>query len=76
MYIKDDYGFEDLKKAVWQGAKNTVKKVEEAGKEEQFMEFLEDMYAEEVPTLSQVNDYLWHDHTVVMEYMGIGEDEE
>jgi len=75
MYIKDDYGFEDLKNAVWQGAKNTVEKIDKAGKGEALMEFLEEIYSDGVPTLMQVNDLLWHDSGYVRETL-LGEDEE
>ena len=75
MYIKDDYGFEDLKRAVWQGAKITVEKIDEAGKGEQLMEWLEEAYLGEVPTLTQVNDLLWHDAELVKETL-LWEDED
>ena len=75
MYIKDDYGFEDLKKAVWQGAKTTVEKIDKAGKGEQLMEFLQEAYYDDVPTLTQVNDLLWHDSAYVTDTL-LGEDEE
>ena len=75
MYIKDDYGFEDLKRVVWQGAKITVEKIDEAGKGEQLMEWLEEAYLGEVPTLTQVNDLLWHDADTVVETL-LWEDED
>lgn len=74
MYIKDDYGFEDLKKAVWQGAEYTMKKVEEAGKEALLMEHLEEIFYNEVPTITEVNDVLWHDHMELMDTLGIDEE--
>ena len=62
MYIKDDYNFEDLKKAVWSGAVNTLLRVEEANKEGLLMDHLQEIFGEEeVPTITEVNDYLWHD---------------
>ena len=76
MYIKDDYGFEDLKDAVWSGAKNTMEKVEAAGKEGLLMEHLEEIFFNEIPTITEVNDVLWHDHTELMDTLGIYDEEE
>lgn len=75
MYIKDDYNFEDLKKAVWSEAKKTVKKIDEAGKGDLLMSHLEELYMDEVPTLTTVNDLLWHDSEGVLMAV-LGEDEE
>ena len=62
MYIKDDYNFENLKNTVWQGAKYTVNKIDEAGKGDLLMDHLQEIFGEEeVPTITEVNDYLWHD---------------
>ena len=76
MYIKDDYDFEDLKKVVWSEAKKTVKKIDEADKGELLMEHLEELYMDEVPTLTMVNDLLWHDSEGVLMAIGIGEEDE
>ena len=76
MYIKDDYEFVDLKARVWSGANYTIEKVEEAGKEGLLMEHLEEVFYNEIPTITEVNDYLWHDHEYVMEAMEIGEEED
>ena len=75
MYIKDDYGFEDLKKVVWSEAKKTVKKIDEADKGDLLMSHLEELYMDEVPTLTTVNDLLWHDSEQVLMAV-LGEEEE
>ena len=75
MYIKDDYDFDDLKKTVWSEAKKTVNKIDEAGKGDLLMSHLEELYMDEVPTLTMVNDLLWHDSEGVLMAV-LGEDEE
>ena len=74
MYIKDDYGFEELKNNCWSGAQNTLKTIEENGKEEDLMQLLEDIYPD-VPTLTEVNDALWFDSDYIFEQLGIEEEE-
>ena len=60
MEIKKDYDFEDLKRNSWSGAINTLKKIEENEKEEELMILLENTF-EDVPTETEVNDFLWFD---------------
>ena len=76
MYIKNDYDFEDLKNTVWSGAKHTVQKVEAAGKEDALMEYLEEIFFNEIPDMGEVNDVLWHDHMELMDVLGIDEEED
>ena len=77
MYIKKDYGFEDLKNNSWSGAIDTLNKIEECGKEEEFMEYLESVMAEDeykVPTETEVNDFLWFDSEMIYEALEIEEE--
>ena len=59
MYIKSDFSFEDLKDQCWGGAEETLKIIEEHNKEELLLDLLEnDIFFEEIPTITEVNDYL------------------
>lgn len=78
MYIKEDYNFEDLQKNCWSGAEETLKIIEEKGKEESLMDFLEVYYnvgIEKTPTLTEVNDLLWFDDDMIFLMLDIEVDE-
>ena len=69
MYIKEDYDFNDLMNNCWSGAEETLKVIEENGKEDAFMELLEMTFTE--PTMTEVNDYLRFDDDSIFEDLGI-----
>ena len=71
MYIKDDYSFEDLKKQVWSGAVDTIERIEKEEKEEEFMELLQAIFENDIPTLTAVNDLLWFDDDFIYRELGI-----
>ena len=70
MEIKKDYNFNDLKENSWSGAINTLKTIEENEKEEELMQLLEITF-EDVPTETEVNDFLWFDDDFIFEELGI-----
>lgn len=70
MEIKKDYDFEDLKRNSWSGAINTLEKIEENEKEEELLELLEYTF-EDVPSETEVNDFLWFDDDFIFEELGI-----
>ena len=70
MEIKKDYDFEDLKRNSWSGAIDTLETIEENEKEEELMQLLEYTF-EDVPTETEVNDFLWFDYDFIFEELGI-----
>lgn len=70
MTIKKDYGFYDLKDEVWEGAVDTLDKIENEGKQDELMEFLESYFVD-VPTMTEVNDLLWFENDFVFESLGM-----
>ena len=79
MYIKQDMDFNDLMNNCWSGACNTLKTIEEHGKENEFMAHLEDIFEscfDNVPTMIEVNDYLWFEDEAIFDALGISESEE
>ena len=61
----------ELKDNSWSGALDTLADIENAGKEDELMQHLEDMFADRTPTDTDVNDYLWHDREYVYEALGL-----
>ena len=79
MYIKQDMDFNDLMKNCWSGAIDTLKTVEEHDKENELIKHLEDIfeaYFDNVPTMTEVNDYLWFEDAEIFEALGISEMED
>lgn len=79
MYIKKDFNFYDLQENCWSGAIDTLKTIEEHDKEDELMAHLEEIfesYFDNVPDMTEVNDYLWFDDEAIFECLGISETEE
>ena len=69
MYIKEDYDFNDLMNNCWSGAEETLKVIEENGKEDAFMELLEMTFT--APKLTEVNDFLRLNDDYIYDTLGI-----
>lgn len=79
MYIKQDMDFNDLMNNCWSGAIDTLKTIEEHDKEDELMECLEDIFGSDfnnIPTMTEINDYLWFEDEFIFECLGISESEE
>ena len=79
MYVKQDMDFNDLMNNCWSGAIDTLRTVEENGKEDELISHLEEIfesYFDNVPTMTEVNDYLWFEDEEIFEALGISETEE
>lgn len=71
--INDFYALVDM---VWSGAVDTIADIQRANKEDEFMNFLEAVFCDEVPTDTEVNDFIWHDRDYIYENLGLTEDGE
>lgn len=76
MEIKNDFSFEDLRNECWNGAVDTLDRVEEEGKEEELMDLLEEVFSGDIPTLTEVNDYLRFEDSEIFDVLEINEEEE
>lgn len=76
MYIKKEIDFEDLRNICWCGAIDTLNTIEENGKEDWLIDLLEDVFWDEIPTDTEVNDFLWFDTATIFDVLNIAEDEE
>lgn len=70
--VKKELSFEDLKDECWSGAIDTLQKIEEEGKETELMKLLLDIFAD-IPTETQINDFLWFEDSYIYENLGIKE---
>ncbi len=68
--INDFYALADM---VWSGAVDTIKDIQNANKEDEFMNFLEAVFCDEVPTDTEVNDFIWFERDYIYENIGLTE---
>lgn len=73
MYVKIEMDYRTLKNNSWSGALDTLKDIEEADKEDELMYLLEEIFNGEIPTETEVNDFLWHDRDYIYESLGLDE---
>lgn len=70
--------FYELADMVWSGAVDTIADIQNANKENEFMDFLEMVFMdrEEPPTETEVNDFIWFERDYIYEHLGLTEDGE
>ena len=73
MYVKIEMDYRTLRYNSWSGALDTLKDIEEADKEKELMYLLEEIFADTIPTETEVNDFLWHDRDYIYESLGLDE---
>lgn len=71
MYVKKEIDFEDLKDMCWSGAIDTLEKIENAEKEEELIELLESIFENNIPTGTELNDFLWSEDDFIFEQLSI-----
>lgn len=74
MEIKKEYNFYDLLDDCWSGAISTLEKIQEEGKGNELIDFLESMFVD-IPTMTDVNDLLWFESDFIFENLGIESEE-
>ena len=77
MEIKKDYGFSDLQETCWSGAVDTLNTISKHDKEDELMQYLEEVFSGDIPTKTEVNDFIWFEDDAIFEALDINlEDEE
>lgn len=70
---KEINGFYELADMVWSGAVDTIADIQNANKENEFMTFLEMIFCDDVPTDTEVNDFIWFERDYIYENIGLTE---
>jgi len=70
---KEINGFYELADMVWSGAIDTIADIQNANKENEFMNFLEMVFCDNVPTDTEVNDFIWFEREYIYENIGLTE---
>lgn len=73
---KEINGFYELADMVWSGAVDTIADIQNANKENEFMDFLEMVFCDDVPTDTNVNDFIWFEREYIYENIGLTENGE
>lgn len=60
----------------WSGAKDTIAEVKKHNKMDELQMHIEETFIEEVPTATQLNDYVWFNRDNICKVLGISNDEE
>ena len=79
MFIKKEINnFEEIAEMVWSGAVDTIDSIVEADKEDEFMDLLENIFWDEdnMPTETELNDYIWFETDFIFENLGLDENGE
>ena len=64
--------YSELRNEVWGDAEWTLEQVEDSNKEEELMQYLEDVFGyDEAPTMTEVNDFLWFEWETIFEDLGV-----
>ena len=72
MEIKKEINdFYELEKMCWSGAVDTIADIQNANKEDEFMNFLEMIFCDEIPTDTAVNDFIWFERDYIYESLGL-----
>lgn len=75
--IKKEMDFNDIAQECYNGANFTLERIAQEGKEENFINWLNNVYysdvenIEQAPTFTELNDLLVHDEKYVLEQLGI-----
>lgn len=75
MKVFDEMDFNDIRRTAWSGARDTVERIEDEGKGNEFMSLIEELYPEGIDRTA-LNDLLWFDDEWIFECLGIKDEEE
>lgn len=75
MWIKEEITSIQLGERLWSGAVSTWEEICKAGKEEEAMQYFEEMfYDQEAIDITELNDFLWFESDNIMEYLGLNKE--
>lgn len=77
MFVKNEiYDFGSLEFNCWSGAIDTLNRIRKAEKEEEFIDYLEDIFYNEIPTMTELNDFIWFEDEMIFEDLGISDEDD
>ena len=76
MEIRMEIGINELYDMSWSGGRDTLDNIFEHDKEEELMNLLEEVFCDEAPSDTEVNDFLWFERDMIYEHCGLDENGE
>ena len=76
MEIRMDVGINELYDMSWSGGRDTLDDIFDHDKEEELMNLLEEVFFDEIPSDTEVNDFLWFERDMIYERCGLDENGE
>lgn len=76
MEIKIDMGINEIYDMSWSGGRDTLDDIFEHDKEEELMNLLEEVFFDNIPSDTEVNDFLWFERDMIYEHCGLDENGE
>lgn len=69
--VQEELDATDLRDRLWSEAVHTWDNIVEAGKEQEALAFLNEIFCDRVPTITEINDVLWFDDASIYEAIGL-----
>ena len=77
MFVKTEINdFNEVAKMAWSGANEVCNEVIRQGKEAEAMCLIEDIFAETMPSVTKLNDFIWFELGDIMHLWDAEEDDE
>lgn len=76
IYQEEICDFNELEYLVWGQAVKILEEIRNADKEDELMEHLNEIYADDIPSLTDINDYISYDWETIYDAIDMGEDED
>ena len=73
-YDKND--FSRLYNNSWSGARQTLDDISNADLEEEFMQYLDEMFGADEVGDTELNDFIWFERDTIYDYLGLDENGE
>ena len=73
-YDKNDCG--RLYENSWSGARQTLDDISNADLEEEFMQYLDEMFGADEVGDTELNDFIWFERDTIYDYLGLDENGE
>ena len=75
MYVKNDLDFNDLENECWE-CDSVLDAISENNREEEFMDLLEEQFGGDIPTMTEVNDFIRFEDDFIFDALGIRIDDD
>lgn len=71
MFYKVEFSIEDF--PAWSGGNNTKQDILNTNKEDEFNSFIKEVFFDQIPTDTEINDFLWFERDYIYEQLGLDE---